>query len=164
MKKSLILILLLISAGIANGGEAQQSAEDFALHVKDIVASRNIEGFRNLPRFPRGQIHEDEINYVFGLDGQEGFVDFLNEDNVKVKLYGPHSRERLNNISFTVIYYDPEKVQFNENGYVDRELIGKLWGKGFLEIVITRFDDGCNWGFHRSVFYYGAHAPWVEDY
>ncbi len=136
------------------------------MHLQGIIAAGAVDEFKKIRRFLWGEMDEHETNYVFGLKGEKGSVEFLGEDATAIRVYGPYSMGVPEYDShaavYTVVYYDPDKISFNEHGHVDPVLMEKLWGDGYLETQITYSDN--QWMFHRTPFFYGAHAPWAEDY
>lgn len=166
LRNILLAVVCFVPACATDSQFARQSAEDFALRLQGIIAAGAVDEFKKIRRFPWGEMDEYEANYVFGLEGEKGFVEFLGKDAAGVRVYGPYSMgvPEYDGYAavYTVVYYDPDKISFNEHGHIDPVLMEKLWGDGYLETQITYSDN--QWMFHRTPFFYGAHAPWAEDY
>jgi len=159
MKKILFLIIFMVSACAAS---EKEKVEFFADNIRHLVASEKQMAFKELPVFPRMNISDDAVAYVFGSEEKGGFVKFFNK-NISIKIYGPYVRSDANHYrSYSIVFYNSEKINPNESGSFNSMEIQKYWGIDFLETIVTVVDG--NVMFHRTPFYFGSHAPWAEDY
>lgn len=161
MRKIIFLIIFLVSACDAS---EKEKIEFFADNIRHLVASEKRMAFKELPVFPGMKISGDAVVYVFGSgeEGDLGFVKFLSKD-VLIKIYGPYVRNDADHQhSYSIVFYDPERISPNEIGNFNSIEIQKYWGMAFLETVVTVVDGKVM--FHRTPFYFGSHAPWAEDY
>ena len=159
-KLLLLLTFLLASCALAQ----EESSREFAERLRDIIVSRDTAAFSELPCFPSHCVDQDDVDYVFGTDGEESYlVHLLQRTDIKVKVFGPFEySESSSNSEYVVMYYDPLVVVFDRDGLLSEKDRKELWWNGYVETVVT-LDDG-EWAFYRTPFYYGAHLPWAEDY
>lgn len=136
----------------------------YAERVREIIVSGNVSKFQSLPCVPADCIGIDDVEYVFGAEGDESFIRrFLKRPSVEVRVFGPFTREdAFGSSTFSIVYYDPFLVDFNESGHMNPVDRKNQWNKGYVETLVTCKDGEC--AFHRTPFYYGAHIPWMEDY
>lgn len=156
-----LFLLVYTSACSSSGGK---EIDNFAEKVIDIVVSKKVDLFDNLPCFPEDCVGEDELEFIFGTKKKPGFVSmFLSRPNIKFKAYGPitYQTDPVEE-AYVIIFYDPLLVKFTSKGVLNEEDRKDFWWKGYVETVVS-FQNG-NWGFYRTPFYYGAHIPWVDDY
>ena len=159
--KSFILLFFLIS--FCCQADIKQALE-FGSQIKNIVEKNEREAFFRLPCFPADCIDSDDINYVFGEDGNASFIkSFLDKPDVQIKVFGPFASDDLRKgSSFILMYYNPELVTFNVNGLLSERNRENLWWKGYIETVV-HCQNGI-FGFKETPFYHGAHLPWADDY
>jgi len=160
MKTLFLAIILLLGCVKAQN----ESIEQYAGRLQNIIISGDTGSFAALSCFPSECVDKSDIDYVFGKSNSDGSIkSFLSQFDIKIKVFGPYQySDRPGHNEYLLMYYDPSLVKFNSDGYLssyDRE---KLWWKGYVETVVTQKDD--KWVFYRTPFYYGAHLPWAEDY
>ena len=160
MKILFLAVILLVGCAQAQ----DESIEQYANRLQNIIASGDTNSFVALPCFPSKCIDQDDISYIFGEDSGDGFVKkILSQPGVKIKVFGPYKYSgRPDHNEYVLMYYDPNLVEFNSDGYLSPDDREKLWWKGYVETIVTLKGD--NWAFYRTPFYYGAHLPWAEDY
>lgn len=167
MKKYITKILVCVTLGFVSGcGHAKNAltAEEFALELKQIIASGSVKAFKDIPCFPTDCIDNGSVKYVFGAVGETSFIEkLINMKDLKIKVYGPYTySDDAANQSYSLVYYDPNQVSLNQKGYMDAEVRKNMWWKGYVETVVIMKDG--KWAFHYTPFYHGAHLPWAEDY
>ena len=160
--KIIIFSLIFLITG-CNATELEK-VENFSTELMQIFVSQDRKTFKELPVYPNYSISEDAIIYIFGNDRTpQGISRFINSESTSIKIYGPYSRNDADGgSSYSVVYYDAQKLRPNEEGYFDSDEIRQAWGASYLETSLTIIDGAVM--FLRTPFYYGTHAPWAEDY
>lgn len=160
--KYLFLLIFLSGCTSANN----QTVDEFAKTLKEIISYQKLEKFMEIPCFPSGCEAEANLQYIFGDGKKKSFVlEFMQRRNIKIKIFGPYQySEDSNYRNYSLMFYDPNIVQFNDNGFLSEADRQDLWWKGYIETVVSVSSENGEWGFHRTPFYYGAHIPWSEDY
>lgn len=143
---------------------AQESVNEFATKLREIIASGDVAQFRALTCYPAYCIDDDDVKFVIGTDTSEAWIrKFLRNPAVRIRVFGPYTySDELENGSYVVMFYDPEMVFFETDGNLMASQREELWWKGYVETVITRVGSG--WGFHRTPFYNGTEPPWMKDF
>ena len=159
--RSLILVIFLLSS--CAQAEIEQ-AREFGKYLRCLILNNDRDTFFKLPCFPSDCVDRDDIDYIFGVDEEFGFIhSFLKRSGVKMKVFGPFSyNDSSGGNDFILMYFDPELVKFNDEGNLSESDRQELWWKGYIETVVHCQEDIC--GFQKTPFYHGAHLPWVEDY
>lgn len=157
------MCIFLLSSGCSYGGDSL-SVHDFAVDLRGVITSGQVDKFNQLGCVPTKCIDNDDINYVFGTGGKIGFIkSFLSRPEVEIKTYGPFQySDDSSSSDYIVMYYDPLLVRFDKNGNLSEEQRREMWWKAYVETVVS-LKDGV-WYFNRTPFYHGAHLPWAEDY
>lgn len=160
MRRLLLITIFLVSCVQAQS----ESVADFAIRVQSLIASGEAHAFKSLPCFPSGCVDREAINFIFGDDSSDGYIrKFLRQSDIQIKIFGPYQYSSDSNHSaYAIMYYDPDLVKFNSQGYLSSSDREELWWDGYIETVVTFKDN--KWGFYRTPFYYGAHLPWAKDY
>jgi hypothetical protein len=157
MKLFIFIAIFFISTCHASEKEL---VENFSSAVREIISSQNRLEFKLLPVYPDINLSNNLIEYVFKQEGLSGF--FKNEGLLE-KIYGPYNLKgsEHNNV-YSIVFYDPDLINPNLKGFFNPDEIKKYWGKGYIETVVTVVKGVVL--FNRTAFYYGAHAPWEDDY
>jgi hypothetical protein len=158
-------MLIFLAAFFIAGCNASESDEvnRFAESTLALIRSGDKTEFAKLPVFPGYKISDDAISMIFGEEGKKGVGNFLAKIKPAIKIFGPQAMGDSNGYDvYFIVYYDPNEIESNKEGYFDSFEIKKFWGTAYLETIITVVDNKAM--FHRTPFYYGAHAPWAEDY
>ena len=160
MKK--LLLCALFFMGACNVSD-QEKVKTFSEDIRWLIASGDRNIFAELPVFPQYSISDDALSYVFGEGNEPGVGTFISKDKILIKIYGPYfENDNETHSSYSIAYYNPEKLKPDEKGFFSLSEIEKFWGVAFLGTVVTIVDGTVM--FHRTPFYYGAHAPWAGDY
>lgn len=159
-----IAFFVILFSPVTFGCSTNMLAEQYAMKIRELIMVGDEEGFRDLSCIPADCVDNDDIDYVFGTGVATSFMrEFLKNPKIKIKIFGPFEyEEEFGKSSFSVIYYDPDIIRFDDEGHMSMEIRKTQWNKGYIETLVTCVDGVC--GFHRTPFYYGAHLPWAEDY
>ncbi len=161
MKMTVVCVVLFLT-GCAPAEE--ETASQFTQRLKEVIVAGDTAAFSQLPCFPSDCIGQDELNYVFGSNGEESYLaELLKKPQTKVRVFGPYEyTNTAEGNEYVIIYYDPSLVVFDEAGHLARSERENLWWAGYVETAAI-FHKG-EWAFNRTPFYYGAHLPWAVDY
>jgi hypothetical protein len=160
MKKIIFLTLFFI---ISCDASEYGKVESFSENIKQLIVSKDRNKFGLIHVFPKEHISNDSLSYIFGEAVSPGVGEFLKQDQILVKIYGPYSRDDADgHKSYSIVYYDPHTIKHDNKGHFSSSEMKSFWGSAYLETVVTIVDNKVL--FHRTPFYYGTHAPWAEDY
>ena len=154
-----IFCLVVVFATGCNSLE-QKALNTFAVEIIQIFREQNITKFKGLAVYPDYSISDDAVAYIFGTADKEGWVDLFKNRHISTKFYGPYDRD--GHIGYSVVFYDDQRIQPNQNGYFDIAEIKRGWGTAYLETLVIIIDEEVM--FYRTPFYHGSHAPWEGDY
>lgn len=156
-----LVLMQLLSACAYTDSEV---VEEFAERLKKIIVDGKIDEFKQLPCSPSNCVHEENIVDVFGSKSEESVIRrLLQNPGTKFRIvehYGHSSGSQAK--EYSIFYYDPDIVKFDDKGLLSQEDRESLWRVGYIETVVT-FEEG-RWSFKYTPFYYGSHLPWVDDY
>jgi len=157
-------VLISICFFLSSCGQGQSDLGlRFAEQIKEVIADGDVEGFRELPCFPMECVGQEEVAYVFGENETDSYIRaLLRNPKVEIKIFGPFQYSGDPEGEYSVVYFDPEVVEFGNEGFMSSVAREELWWAGYVETVIKN-ENGV-WGFYRAPFYYGANLPWVSDY
>ncbi len=158
MTKSLIQAFLLLALSMPAGAN-DADVVAFANQLKSAIIAQDSAAIRMMGCVPTPNqcFNQPIANYLFGSGEGTGEIGkFLNQPNVRLKVFGPYTYEHIyKNSSYVIVFFDPAIELFNENGFLKQELAEKYWNKGYVETVVTRLNGKIN--LNRTMFYYGAH-------
>ncbi len=163
MKYKIIVVLCLILTSQFSWGcshDKREKVEGFARSLQEIIVNNKVDEFKLTNCFPDSCITNEAINHVFGRDDPSYIREFLSNDEVRVKIFGPTGVDLDgNSAQFSLVYYDPNVVYF-ESGFMPKDIREERWWDGYIETLILVQDGEV--GFYRTPFYHGAHIPFVE--
>ena len=164
MKYIYILILFLFSS-IAFADDGELLVLSFSQKVKSIVASSDVEAFKNLDCHPENCTSAPyTIEKIFSDAKKDTYFEkILKGSDVQIKIIGPFTyKPDWPKSSFTVIFYSASNSPFDNNGEISEEIGVRELYKSFLQMIVT-IRDGVV-GFHRVPFHLESHHPYVGDY
>lgn len=159
----IVLLVIIFSLSACSSASERALVHKFAENLKEVVISNNRGKLKSLPVYPGTELEEGALDYILGDKNNYGITDFLKNNNINIKIYGPYSRKDSDGYDvYSVVYYDPDVISVNADGFFDLQVMKALWGNGVVETVLIVVNKEVL--FHRTAFYYGAHSPWAGDY
>jgi hypothetical protein len=163
--KKLLVIPVVFFASTSTYGD-NDDVRVFAESLKQYILSEDKDSIVKLNCYPSSFkcVEEGAIERIFGKKYGEGVIEkVVKSPNIKIKIFGPFTYERQHpNSSFSIVYFNPDLVKFNKKGLMDEQVMKDQWDKGYVETVVTKIKGRIY--LNRTIFYYGAHIPWVGDY
>ena len=135
----------------------------FATTIKESVSNKNIADLKALKCYPESNncVSERALEYIYNDNG--AIHKLLSNKNIKIKIYGPYTYEAKHpNSSYAILFYNPNIVKLSENGQLSEKTEKEQWNKNLTETVVTVINGEVH--LNRTIFYFGAHAPWADDY
>ncbi len=161
---SVITSIFISSMSLAEENHSEQITK-FSEEIINVFSEKNSEGLNKLECLPKenDDFCEDALVHLYGKKQPSSLVKLLRKPSVKVKVFGPYTyEEKFHGKSYLIIFYDSEAIDSDKLEMLSSQQIKKRWMKSYAETVVLFLNGKI--GFHRTPFYYGAHAPWADDY
>jgi len=155
--KYIVIVLLLLNSFY--GISQKQIIEDFSIELKEIIKNMEVCQFWDLQTYPNSEMDVYILNYIFGNENSNGFVNLFKNKDLKISIFGPYSEPENDQSFFHIVYYNPIYVKKNTEGYLDfckdRE---SMWGRNYVETRVVVKDGIVK--FYYTPFFYGTEYPW----
>ena len=140
--------------------------ELFSENLVTYISNKDTSSVYALSCFPENSdcINAQTIKYIFGESKDTSSIRLLFANpKLKTTISEPFTYEDLYlNSSYIIAFYLPDNISQNKDGYFYISDIEREWGKSYIETVVTVIDGVIY--LHRTIFYFGAHAPWTGEY
>lgn len=160
----LFIFLNLIFYAISANAENSEILK-FASSIDKSIKNKNINKLKSLKCFPAQNscVSTEAVEYIFTKNNKGSIHSLISNKNTKIKIYGPYTHETKHpNSSYVILFYNPEIIKFNKKGLLSVETEKEQWNKNLTETVVTLINGVPH--LNRTIFYYGAHAPWAGNY